>query len=466
MGKGAYVQIDNKTGEDFTISYDNFVEIYQNGAEGSDFTSITGVVNGNSSLPGGSATQYIEAESRVYTCSFDMNIGSLGETAVVKFKAHYATWWVENPFVKLRNGTIEIKTFVTLPGDQYAIVVAIGYSSNPENWMGTVYSKIKNSSLCLLPIPGSHDAMAYPDIRPESQAQGNSIARQLILGFRYFDFRVEVHGTVYYGVHGPDSTDHDYTSVDPNKGNKPFILDDIANFLKTHDKELVILNFSHFAAHVGENFTPEDARNFVAQLKLHFGDMLVPRAKKATVTYGECVDNYQQVVAIISDTGDDHWLAEDWYTYPANTPQGQEERRDSLFWVSSECFLDRYSAIPYSVGSNLDAKVVETLQDQEVYLAPPTPGQQGHRDILKFWVSQAVLDCNAVTNDGHSLNYWEAMKMNPLAVYVYENDWIKRVSHIWSSGGTSFPIAAPNILLMDFAGYFDGFPEACIRMLK
>ncbi len=39
MGKGARVRIENGTGEDFNISYDNFVEVYQNGQEGSDFKS-------------------------------------------------------------------------------------------------------------------------------------------------------------------------------------------------------------------------------------------------------------------------------------------------------------------------------------------------------------------------------------------------------------------------------------------
>ncbi len=151
---------------------------------------------------------------------------------------------------------------------------------------------------------------------------------------------------------------------------------------------------------------------------------------------------------------------------PPNTPAGKKERDDALFWVTSECFLDRYSAVKYHLGSGLHALVVQTLQDQELYLTAPTAGQQDHRDIEKFWVSQAVLDLRCVVvNDGHDLNYWQAMKMNPLVVDIYESAW--RNGHTWDwNGGATHPILPPNILLLDYAGSFDGFPEACIRMLK
>jgi len=79
--------------------------------------------------------------------------------------------------------------------------------------------------------------------------------------------------------------------------------------------------------------------------------------------------------------------------------------------------------------------------------------------------SQAVLNYDAVVSEGHSLNYWGAMKMNPLAAYVYEHAWRLGHSYNWNNSGTH-PILPPNILLLDFAGYFDGFPEACIRMLR
>ncbi len=233
------------------------------------------------------------------------------ETATLNFKEYNYTWWVANPLVKLRQGTIEIKTIVTEPGAQFAIAVSIGYSANPEHWMRDVYSKIQGISLCMLPLPGSHDAMAYTGIAAVSQAQGYDIPHQLMVGFRYFDFRVKVNSGVYYGVHGPSTTDHDYTAVNPGTGNPPFIFDQIADFLKTHPNELVILNFSHF-----KSFGTLDPLNFIGQLELHFEDILVPRAKKATVKYGDCIIAKQQVVAIISDTGDDAGMAQDWRQRP------------------------------------------------------------------------------------------------------------------------------------------------------
>lgn len=463
MGKGAYVSIQNAAGEAFDVEYANLVYMYQHGEEGSDFGPISGRLEANGSLPAGQPSQYIEAISNPYESSFEMDIACVGEMARLKFLENYHTWWTDTPVVKLRQGTIEIKTVVTQSGSQYAISISIKYSISPEKWMGSVESKISDTALCMLPIPGSHDAMSYPNIMRRSQTQSKDIQQQLEAGFRYFDFRVKLNDGVYYGYHGGDNTEHDYTSIDPYKGNRPFIFDQIKDFLTTHPKELLILNFSHFKGFEKSS----QARDFITQLESHFAGLLVPRALTPSVTYGTCINNRQRVVAIISDDDDDNKLAQDWYQYPANTPPGKNERDHSLFWMSSDCCLQRYTAIRQSavepVIADIHANMIATLKDQEEYLEPSQTAKD-HRDLSKFWVTQVVLNYDAVPYKDHSLNFWGARIGNPLAADIYEANWRHGHTHDWNGTGTK-SLSPPNILLLDFAGEYDGFPEACIRMV-
>lgn len=335
-----------------------------------------------------------------------------------------------------------------------------------DRWMESVSAKIKNTPLCMLPVPGSHDAGAYGTINKRSKAQGMSITQQLTAGFRYFDFRVMVNNGVYYAVHGGDTTDNNYTAVKGARSglkNKRFILDDIANFLATRPGELVILNFSHFSAHGSQDFNADDKKNFGKLLKDHFGTKLVPRFKKPTVTYGACIAAGQQVVAIVEDDND-------WYEYSGVTSAGLRERRQCGFWSAKDCFKDRYSDYYVDLGGgpavdNLQGKIDKTMVDQERYLLQPGPGVKDHRDLKKFWVTQAVLNYAAVVYKGSSQNRHGAEAMNKKFTAAYKNYWSKgKLSQL--KGYVVGTVQAPNILLFDYAGYYDGFPEACVQMAR
>lgn len=346
-------------------------------------------------------------------------------------------------------GWLLYKTVFAINGK---VLYAVGRDS--MSWMGSVYSKLKGTALCALSLPGSHDAGAYPDIAVRSQAQGKDFPGQLSAGCRYFDCRVKAQSDTYYAVHGGDTTDHDYTALNKKPG-KSYLLDEVANYLKAHKRELAILNFSHFVA-----FEPKDKRNFARLLLQDFGGLLVPRSRKATGTYGDCIKQGQQVVAIVEDDSE-------WYQFPANTPAGKQERENSWFWSWAECFMERYSDIYVDINvappiGDLNRAIEKTLKDQEEYLLEPQAGDKDHRDPSKFWVTQAVLNYAAVPHHGKSQNYFGAQAMNIKFTETYQNYWIAGEPSLKGHAGRK--VLPPNVLLFDFIGYFDGFPDACVQM--
>ena len=108
---------------------------------------------------------------------------------------------------------------------------------------------MKPMSLCQFPLPGSHDAGSYGKINARSRTQRASIAEQLELGVRYFDFRLIVDEFVYFSHHGSDhSRDNPYTAkvLDPNTN---YLFKQIREFCDSHVGEIVILNFGDFVLH-------------------------------------------------------------------------------------------------------------------------------------------------------------------------------------------------------------------------
>lgn len=329
--------------------------------------------------------------------------------------------------------------------------VEVDIIDNYPDWMSQAYDQLKDLRLCELPLPGSHDAGAYDKINERSKAQGVNVARQLVCGYRYFDFRVCVDNGKFYVVHGPDETDNVYGVVQSTNEEKrkevlaeigkPFLFDDIQKFCLNEDysKELVILHFSHFEGKGGQNFNAKnDQPDFADLIREYFGDLLVPPADKIP-TYGKCIADGKRIVAIVDN--DDSW-----YDKPGEM---------NLLWSTRKCFLDRYSDkyVDVNVGEpigDLQAKIDYTLDDQQTYLLK---GGDGHRDPDKFWVTQGVLNYAAVTQDGKSQNYHGAKLMNRQFVNAYKN-WRKGLDQ---TGRVHFDrMQTPNVLLMDYAGYFLG----------
>ena len=311
-----------------------------------------------------------------------------------------------------------------------------------DRWMSSVSDYIQNIPLNRLPLPGSHDAISYPNINERSRTQSLTIAQQLEAGYRYFDFRVKVDNGLYFGVHDVDSTDHYYCEV--TEGDRPYIFADIKQFLIGRPGELIVLSFSHFDAVVFQSFNHDDKLHFVNQIKAYFGTLLIPRSRTALVTYGECMAAHQQVLVLIDD--DDDW-------YSSSDPN---ERIDAVFFSTPGSVCDRYSAyyIDLYIGPQVTTQIDKTLTDQESALRL--------RDMNKFMITQAILNYSPLLYDDRSQNWTGAKEINPRFTHIYEYAWRKR--GIDSHGDPGCPL--PNVLLLDFVGEFDNFPEMCIGMLS
>lgn len=119
------------------------------------------------------------------------------------------------------------------------------------NWMTTLYNAgigFENRPLSNITIPGTHDAGCYI-IHPFpsntfdafSRTQTVNIGQQLADGIRYFDIRPKVSGNnfrVHHNVYWGDQIDGDNGILSQ--------VTDFMNSLTNNDRELVILNFSHF----------------------------------------------------------------------------------------------------------------------------------------------------------------------------------------------------------------------------
>lgn len=345
------------------------------------------------------------------------------------------------------------------------------------NWMATVQQHIRNVPICNLPLPGSHDAGAYgPTITiadapaPGSQTQGSDIAGQLAAGVRYFDFRVCVKDGVFFAVHGGATTKNNYTAIASKRqhaladGYGGFILEAIHDFCLAYPKELVILNFSHFVGSSTDRFNSDDERDFSALLFEIFEGMmpdLTVAGTGPTTTYGTLIDKRMRVIPIVDDGGDPHWGQ-----YKA-TPQ-QIAQTEARLWRTRLCFLDRYSDVSTNlhlqgITHDLAAELKQTMDDQQTYLMP---GGSGHRDPVKFWVTQGVQNYSPVSYNGNSQNY-------EVAKGIFNNrglnDQFNSAFRMWNSGHTYGGGLAPgifklNVLLLDYAAEIGNFPATCIAL--
>lgn len=130
-------------------------------------------------------------------------------------------------------------------------------------------------------IPGTHDAGCYVDHafgNMLSRTQTQDVGHQLAGGIRYFDLRPYqasyVGGREFWTFHGP------YTGgrLDGPAG----ILAQVANFLgalQPTDRELVILNLSHFGWAMA--FSDADHQALIDALQQILGDHLVPHTQAA-----------------------------------------------------------------------------------------------------------------------------------------------------------------------------------------
>jgi len=133
-----------------------------------------------------------------------------------------------------------------------AIGVHLSNFSDTANWMNWISG---NTPLNRLVLPGSHDAgmselhHCYPAVfsEPYTRTQSGSIKKQLKVGTRYFDLRVDYD-------HGELVTYHRTGKKGCNGQNLEVILDQAYCFLKNHPREFIIFKFSHI-----RDFSDHDA---------------------------------------------------------------------------------------------------------------------------------------------------------------------------------------------------------------
>ncbi|XP_019632600.1 PREDICTED: PI-PLC X domain-containing protein 3-like [Branchiostoma belcheri] len=264
------------------------------------------------------------------------------------------------------------------------------------NWMGDLPPRLYNAPLKNLAIPGTHDsASVYLDITSDispgeiktikdiidslakipslgleqigkdvvynwAVTQGSDFTEQLENGVRYFDLRVATgkSDSSLYFVHGLYGS-----KVESG-------LREIAEWLHSHPKEVVLLDFQHL--YFGEK--PQD-ENMITILKNTFGSMLCPKAIKGNavdVTLANLWDNRYQVIVFYANevavTGHDILWTDKTYIYSpwANTPDisilintflDNESRKGSKFFVSQAILSPDTATILFHLCGNLKGKL-------------------------------------------------------------------------------------------------------------
>ncbi len=200
------------------------------------------------------------------------------------------------------------------------------------NWMTTLNNNVALGfgarSLHEITIPGTHDAGCYIDrgqlrnFLSRTQSVGQNIGAQLAGGIRYFDIRPCTHGAQYWTYHGPYWGDR----LDGPLG----IINQVLGFmagLGPGDRELVILNISHFYRSTMLNyaFTNADHAALTGFITATLGAHLVPHTQAAINLFNAPYLNIltdpvtgvaQSRVAIIYDGALDT-AAEPWITAAA-----------------------------------------------------------------------------------------------------------------------------------------------------
>jgi hypothetical protein len=318
-----------------------------------------------------------------------------------------------------------------------------------SDWMKSSADSIRDFSLCQLPLPGSHDAGSYGEIRARSRTQELTISQQLNAGVRFFDFRVIVDGLTYFSHHGLDhSRDNIYTIDPPETGNST-LFKEIRNFSEDHNGEILILCFNDFWRYRGPGLvdgyaTAEQVREFKNLIRIHFGSMLIP-SSGLIPKYGDCINNKKRILVIFDN----------------------DEIDDPMIWKKKNCLRERFSAYNSATARSWEALADLTISDQEEYLVDSKDANKRSSDC--FWVSQAVLEYKnelGTTDDNklkieNSRNYAGAERMNPRIIEAYKHWWAGQ-----SASAKQHAVQKPNILLLDFSGTFECFAADCVNLVR
>lgn len=320
-------------------------------------------------------------------------------------------------------------------------------STNTDCWMANLGAAADDVLITQFPLPGSHDAVSYGTINEKSKTQGKSILEQLQAGFRYFDLRVRVDDSIFFGHHGSDEVrDNQYCPSTPKPvGVSSTVFEGIQKFSDAHPKEIIILHFYDASAVWGQSFNEQDKKDFITHVSSTF-QLASPPTGNIPPTFGELKRNRAPIIALINDS-DSGWNLEG--SFDATFC------RNHNIWLVSQWFEERFSDYKRLAGRSYEKLYELTAADQEEYMI--------NRDLNKFWVSQTILGYdNASPSDGHSANYWGAQAMNSMWLPAFKN-WFQGKQ--WN-GKTTIAIPKPNILLVDYSGVFGEFTEEFSSLLS
>ncbi|WP_018606659.1 hypothetical protein [Uliginosibacterium gangwonense] len=136
----------------------------------------------------------------------------------------------------------------------------------------------QNRRLYQMTLPGTHDAGCYVNYLTTNylaRTQSESIFDQLAGGIRYFDIRPCIWHGQFWIYHGPQYLRYYGGRIDGAGG----IIDQVAQYIQTlapSDRELIILNISHF-----DQFQNADHINLIAAITNSLGNHLVQQTQAA-----------------------------------------------------------------------------------------------------------------------------------------------------------------------------------------
>lgn len=238
MSFGAYMTVQNATGQDLTVSVSDVSGMQDNGDEGSWLSRFNTTIGAGSGFPAGIGQgrgQYIET-SGIFTSYFTLTFaqgGAIGSVTVSEGANTYAVAGNTAPgrlLVSINNS-----------GAQAIIVVIVMPAWSPASWLTDLpgLSALPIGGICM---PASHDSGAWTTHTLGGAVTSGTVltqrldmAGQLAAGARYFDVRPALanDGQLYHG-HGAVTC-----------ALLSDILSQASSFAAQNPREVLFINFSH-----------------------------------------------------------------------------------------------------------------------------------------------------------------------------------------------------------------------------
>lgn len=268
-----------------------------------------------------------------------------------------------------------------------------------SSWMEQMQSTIGNRPLNEIVMPGSHDAgtegitkdsgicewgdsASTAKINPAiaasmSKSQSGTLAQQLDMGSRYLDLRLCEQAGKWYLYHGGPMGQQFFDTFDGRGGIVKGEADELADWINSHPKEVVILRLQTAAPPATAK---DDTRAAISQLGGMIGGgpldnpAIADRSLSPTSTYGQFMSKGKHIV-FIDDTNST--------TYP-------------WAWDSSaQSFRGSYVEVSHNWQDILKALFTNQAQDNRdavIARASKVFGTAPGADADKFFVLQGIVD--------------------------------------------------------------------------